>query len=249
MSYGELNEILAIPGLWIALCVALVAGFMRGFVGIGSGMLMAPVFAILFGPLATVTIIIFIELIVTFQLLPSVYRKIDWPFILPMSLAAAIFMPIGAWVLVNIDSHTMTRGISLVVLLFVLLMLSGWRYHGEKRLITTLGVGSISGTLMAATSLGGPPVMLYLLSGPDTALINRANFTGYFLLTIFALFSLMLFRDMVVASPMLLAVIILPFFVVGAKWGARYFHRSGDQLYRRVAFGLLLGVALFGLLR
>ena len=33
---------------------ALPAGFMRGFVGVGSGMLMAPVFAILFGPLQTV---------------------------------------------------------------------------------------------------------------------------------------------------------------------------------------------------
>jgi len=34
--------------------VALLAGFMRGFVGVGSGMMMAPVFAILFGPLQTV---------------------------------------------------------------------------------------------------------------------------------------------------------------------------------------------------
>ena len=47
-------EIVGNTGFWIAASVALLAGFMRGFVGVGSGMLMAPVFAILFGPLQKV---------------------------------------------------------------------------------------------------------------------------------------------------------------------------------------------------
>ncbi len=249
MGCSEITELFTIPGLWIAFVITLIAGFMRGFIGIGSGMLMAPVFAILFGLLTTVTIIIFIELVVTFQLLPAVYRKIDWPMILPMSLTAALFMPVGAWVLVNVDADLMARVISMVVLLFVLLMSGGWRYHGKKRLLTTLGVGSISGTLMAATGLGGPPVMLYLLSGPDKAIINRANFTGYFLLTVLVLFGLMLFQGMLTVKDLLLATVLLPFFVLGAKFGARYFHRSSDRVYRYLALGLLLCVAIFGLLR
>ena len=36
-------------GLWTALGVTLIAGLMRGFAGFGSAMLMAPIFAILFG--------------------------------------------------------------------------------------------------------------------------------------------------------------------------------------------------------
>jgi|OpeIllAssembly_1097287.scaffolds.fasta_scaffold1355774_1 uncharacterized membrane protein YfcA len=47
-------EIVCNTGFWIAAAVALLAGFMRGFVGVGSGILMAPVFAILFGPLQKV---------------------------------------------------------------------------------------------------------------------------------------------------------------------------------------------------
>ena len=47
-------EIVGNTWFWIAASVALLAGFMRGFVGVGSGMLMAPVFAILFGPLQKV---------------------------------------------------------------------------------------------------------------------------------------------------------------------------------------------------
>lgn len=41
-------------GFAIALIIAIIAGLMRGFAGFGSGMIMAPVFAILFGPVETV---------------------------------------------------------------------------------------------------------------------------------------------------------------------------------------------------
>jgi len=35
----------------------MAAGLMRGFAGFGSGMLMAPIFAILFGPVEAVTMV------------------------------------------------------------------------------------------------------------------------------------------------------------------------------------------------
>lgn len=50
----QLIDFIGNAGFAVAAAVATVAGFMRGFVGVGSGMLMAPVFAIIFGPLQTV---------------------------------------------------------------------------------------------------------------------------------------------------------------------------------------------------
>lgn len=229
--------------------VAVVAGFMRGFVGVGSGMLMAPVFAIIFGPLETVTIIILLELIVTVQLLPSVRKLIEWRVIIPMGTAAAIFMPVGTWLLVTVDAGLMARGIAAVVLVFVLLLMIGWRYEGPKRLGFTLGVGAMSGALMAATSLGNPPVMLYLLSSSDSAATNRANFTGYFCITLVTLIILMLARGLIASSAVIRAAIMLPVFVTSAWYGARCFRKANDKMYRFVALGLLLCVAVFSLLR
>ena len=93
------SEIVGNTGFWIAAAVALLAGFMRGFVGVGSGMLMAPVFAILFGPLQTVGMVIMLDALVTAQLLPSVRRLIEWRVIIPMAGAAALLMPVGTWLL------------------------------------------------------------------------------------------------------------------------------------------------------
>lgn len=237
-------------GFLVALTVASVAGFMRGFVGVGSGMLMAPIFAIIFGPIDTVAIIIMMDLAVTIQLLPSVRQNIEWPVIIPMGIAALLFMPLGRWFLINVDADLMTHGIAWVVLVFVILLLIGWKYDGKKRLGTTLLVGAISGIMIAATSLGNPPVILYLLSSrTDHAVTNRANFTGYFAITLVALFCLMLATNMINGSAVLSALMFLPLFMLSALMGARYFKNSSEKTYRGVAFALLFGVAVYGILR
>ena len=233
----------------IAAGIALAAGLMRGFAGVGSGMLMAPIFAVLFGPVETVGIIILMEIVVTGQLLPDVHRDIDWRVIAPMGLAAALLMPVGSWVLVSLDADLIARGIAAIVLVFALVLLAGWRYAGPKPLPATLGVGALSGVLMAATSLGNPPVMLYLLSSRDTARTNRANFTGYFAITLLALILWMLATGLLVWDAVWRAALMLPLFMAAAWLGARLFRQSSEALYRRVALGLLICVGLYGLLR
>ena len=233
----------------IALGVAAAAGLMRGFAGVGSGMLMAPVFAILFGPVQTVAVIVLMEVVVTAQLLPGVRRQIDWNVIAPMGITAAVFMPAGSWILISLEPDLIARMIALVVVAFSLVLMIGWRYSGEKKLWMSAGVGAVSGVLMASTSVGNPPVMAYLLSGRDAAATNRANFTGYFAVTLAALITLMALTGLIDRRALLTAALLLPGFMAGAYVGSRLFRKSSEALYRRVALGLLLCVGLYGLLR
>lgn len=237
------------PALLIAIAVALAAGLMRGFAGVGSGMLMAPIFAVLFGPLDTVAVIIIMEIVVTAQLLPGVHKDINWRVVGPMGAAAAVFMPLGSWFLVSLDPELTARGIALIVLVFSLLLMLGWRYEGNKRLPATLGVGALSGTLMASTSLGNPPVMLYLLSSRDKAAVNRANFTGYFAITLLTLIVWMAWSALIAWEAVRNAAILLPVFMLAAWAGSRLFRQSSEALYRRVAFGLLFCAGIYGLVR
>lgn len=233
--------------LALAAAITAAAGLMRGFAGVGSGMLMAPFFVRLFGPAETITIIILMEIVVTAQLLPSVHRDIDWRVIAPMGAAAACLMPVGSWLLVSLDAGLIGRFIGLLVTLFALVLLTGWRYAGPKPLPATLGVGALSGVLMALTSLGNPPVMLYLLSSDDTAATNRANFTGYFALTLVALLVLMSLAGLVKSTALLTVAMLLPVFILCAWIGAKLFRKSNEMLYRRIALTILLGAGLYGL--
>jgi uncharacterized membrane protein YfcA len=233
----------------LAMAIAVAAGLMRGFAGVGSGMLMAPFFVVLFGPVDTVAMIIVMELVVTAQLLPGVRKHIDWRTIAPMGLAAAALMPFGGALLLSLDPQIVARTIAAVVLLFSAVLLFGWRYEGRRPLPASVGVGALSGFLMALTSLGNPPVMIYLLSSRDSSAANRANFTGYFAITLCALILLMSFSGMVSRQALQQAAILLPGFILAAWFGSRLFRRSSEALYRRVALGLLVCAGLYGLLR
>ena len=237
------------PGLATAAAVALLAGLMRGFAGFGSGMLMAPVYAIVFGPLEAVVIVVLLEIFASLQLVPRVWPDIQWRFVAPLGAVAVLFMPLGAHVLRTADPEIMTRVMAGIVLLFVLVLMTGWRYAGPKRLLPTCGVGALSGTLMAATSMGNPPVLLYMLSGRDSATTNRANIIAYFGITQGVLLAVFLAMGLLSWPPILRAVLLAPVFLVAAWIGGRLFRQTGEALYRRVALLFLLAVACYGLAR
>ncbi len=235
--------------LALAAVVAVIAGLMRGFAGFGSGMMMAPVFAILFGPVETVAIVIIMEIVASIQLTPKALPDIQWRFVGPLSLMAALFMPIGAYFLGSVDPEIMTRVMAAIVLTFVLVLLTGWRYEGEKRLLPTLGIGAASGMLMAATSMGNPPVLLYMLSSRDSATTNRANIIGYFAVTQIVLLLVLMVMGLLTGPPVFRAALLAPPYLLAAWFGSQLFRQSSEQLYRRAALFFLLVVAAYGLLR
>ncbi|MBS0538849.1 MAG: sulfite exporter TauE/SafE family protein [Proteobacteria bacterium] len=248
LSY--LQGLFADTGFWLPAGVTLVAGLMRGFAGFGSAMLMAPLFAILFGSAEMVVTIVAIELVVSLQLFPQVRGHADWKTLMPMSVAACIAMPLGVWLLASVDKGTIVTAVSAIIVGFVLLMWSGWKYRGRRSPFVSAAVGAISGAMMATTSVGGPPVLLYLLSGNDPPSVNRANIVTYYFLTQFLLVTIVLVSGVAGWSAIGRAVVLVPLMVLGAWCGGRLFHGfASERLYRNVALGMLLATGLFGLLR
>ena len=227
----------------------MAAGLMRGFAGFGSGMLMAPVFAILYGPIDAVAMVTLLELVVSAQLIPQVYKEAHWSLVGPLSLAAILFMPVGAYILQSADPVVLTRLMATVVLAFVLVLLAGWRYRGEKKLSSTLAVGAVSGVMMASTSLGNPPVLVYLLAGNDPARSIRANVIMYFAVTQVVLLVVLGYMALITRSALAVATIVAPGYLLATWIGSRLFRQADEKLYRRATIALLLVIAVYGLLR
>jgi uncharacterized membrane protein YfcA len=250
MMLPYVHHLFADTGLWIAIGVTLVAGLMRGFAGFGSAMLMAPIFAILFGSAEMVVTIVAIELVVSLQLFPQVRASADWKTLGPMSIAACLAMPLGVWALASVDKGTIVTAVSAVIVAFVVLMWSGWKYRGGRSTAATVTVGAVSGAMMATTSVGGPPVLLYLLSGDDSPQVNRANIVTYYFLTQFLLIVIVLASGVAGWDALARAVVLFPVMIAGAHLGGRLFHGlASDRLYRNVALGILFATGTFGLLR
>jgi uncharacterized membrane protein YfcA len=237
-------------GMWTAIGVTLVAGLMRGFAGFGSAMLMAPIFAILFGSADMVVTVTAIELVVSLQLFPQVRRDADWKTLTPMSIAACIAMPVGVWLLASVDKNTIVTGVSAIIVAFVAVLWSGWKYRGPRSPAMSAAVGSFSGAMMATTGVGGPPVLIYLLSFNDPPNVNRANIVTYYFLTGFLLIVIVVATGVAGWQALARAVVLFPMMVLGAWAGGRMFASFGNErVYRNVALTILLATGVFGLLR
>ncbi len=165
--------------LIVAGVIACVAGVVRGITGFGGAMVMAPPLALLLGPQLAVPVILVLESVAAAPMLVQTRHRVQWKVIGAIILAACVTVPLGVLMLVAVDPTIIRRAIAITVIVFAIVLLRGWRYAGRPRLATSVGLGAVSGAMLGATSIGGPPVILYLLSGPDPIETTRANLTLY----------------------------------------------------------------------
>ncbi len=246
---GTAWPVLADWRLVAAVAATVVAGVMRGYSGFGTAVILAPVYSLLWGPRAGVPVMLLMELLVSVQLLPGAIKDADRRVVLPLGGAAAIATPFGAWILLTADGEALRRFIGGFVLVFGLLLMSGWRYHGSRPLPLNIAVGTLAGLLKGSTGMSGPPVILYLLAGLEEAKRHRANLILFF--ATIAIVSVIppLVGGLIDLAVLLRLAVLLPVMAVSVPVGTRLFRVVPDRLYRPFAMGVLLaagGLALFG---
>lgn len=228
----------------LAILIAGLAGVVRGITGFGGAMVMSPPLAFLVGPLLTVPVVLLLEGFVATPMLVQTRSLVRWRLIGPIVTAAALTVPLGAWLLKVVDAETMRRVIAIVVIVFSSLLLVGWRYSGAQRMASSVGLGAVSGTMVGATSMGGPPVILYLLAGPDPIDVTRANLTFFVAaisaIGLAALWVVGLVDWLVVAC----ALVLAPLYYGGMVLGVKLFARFDDVRFRRFTLGLMLAVSV-----
>jgi uncharacterized protein len=242
-----LPDLLALPFL-ICAVVACIAGTVRGFAGFGAAMIMTPVFSAMYGPAVGVVLCLLLEIAVALPVVPGVMRLVDWRRIGLLLVAAAVGVPLGNLVLTLSAPEPMRWAISAIVLGAVALLASGWRFSGKPRSTTTLTAGVSSGFLNGLAGMAGPPIAFYYLAGDETVTRVRANLTTYFVFVDLLAIATFVSRDLVDWDTAVLAAFLAPAVMLGGVLGTRLFPLASEGFYRRLAFVLLVGVAIGSLI-
>jgi uncharacterized membrane protein YfcA len=216
-----------------ALGIAVIGGVVRGTTGFGGAMVMTPALSLTLGPLHAVISVLMLEAFAAAPMLPAAARIATWRALMPISLAACVTIPVGGYLLVSAEPGLLRRCIAATVIVFALILMTGFRYAGRQRLGTSVAVGAVSGVLVGATSVGGPPVILYLLSGPEPAKVTRANLTLYIAFVSVAALAMMWARGIVDADSLLTALALAPPFYAGVWLGGHLFGRISEAVFRR----------------
>jgi hypothetical protein len=135
-----------------------------------------------------------------------------------------------------------------VVVVFALALFSGLRYSRAPRPATSIALGSIVGVLLGATSVGAPPVILYLLASSDSHTVIRANLTVFVTaISVIGLIMLSAIGAITVPVAAYAGVAVIPFLI--ATWlGGKLFGKMNELVARRTALSLMLFMGVIGLL-
>jgi uncharacterized membrane protein YfcA len=233
--------------LALAAMIAFASGFVRGFSGFGAGMIYVPLIGALYGPRFSVTTILLIDFICSLPFLVPALPHVRWRETLPLMTAAAITIPLGTLALIYVDPTPMRWAIAVIIVVFVILLASGWRYHGAPKLPITLSVGAISGVLGGATQIPGPPVIIYWLGGAISAAAVRANLIAYFAL--FDLFSIVVYgwSGLLTNEVVWFGLLMFVPFLSGMAGGSMAFIFVSDRNYRNAAYVIILFAAISSL--
>ena len=240
-------DFLSLPFL-VAAAISVFAGMVRGFSGFGAAMVMTPAFSALYGPAIGISLCLLLEIAVAFPLLPRALKYVDWHRIGLLLVAAVFGAPIGNLVLTEVAPEPMRWTISLIVLVAVVLLASGWRFRGKPRPTTTLAAGGVSGFLNGLSGMAGPPIVFYYLAGNETAERVRANLTTYFIFVDLMTLAVFAGRDLIGWQTAVQAVWLIPAVIAGGLLGERLFPLASERFYRRLAFTLLVAVAIGSLI-
>jgi len=222
-----------------ALAIAMIAGLVRGFSGFGSALIYMPLISALYGPKVAAPTLLLIDTICslpfTVHAAPQANpREVAW-----VSLAGFVFLPIGVMALVYIDAIVLRWFIVALVLLALVALISGWRYHGKPTVPVSLATGALAGFGGGAVQIAAPPLLIFWLGGTNKAATVRANIMVYFLPQA-ALSMVMYYWSALFAGETITFAILLGLpFALAMAAGVYSFHGSSEALYRRAAYVII----------
>jgi hypothetical protein len=234
------------PGMAIIAIVAFGAGLVRGFTGFGGPAFILAILTLFFTPYSIVSKILVVDFIASLYLFKAVYRDIDWRATTCMVIPTLLFMPIGHWMLVELDPLWMKRAMAVIIACACILMLGGFRYRQPMTTTWLVILGIFSGIVFGGSYIALVAVVCILLGPYDkhqgrTLIISWSSFT----VLGFALISLLSgttgVDDIVTAAPGAAT------YLFGTWLGSHGFHNASEKLFRRGAIAVLLCLALFNL--
>jgi uncharacterized protein len=229
------------------MAIALIASVARGFSGFGSALIFMPLASTVAAPRMVAALLLIIDLIAAAPLAPNAWKEADRKAVALMAVGALVTVPVGTYALTQFNPLTTRWIIVAFVTVLLMLLISGWRYHGKGHPALSIGVGGLAGFCSGLAQTGGPPIVAYWLGRPIPGIIARANIILYFALTDIISFATYIAAGILTWDVVKLALLVGPVYGFGLFMGARLFGVASETLFRRVCYSLIALAAIISL--
>jgi uncharacterized protein len=222
------------------------ASVLRGFTGFGFGLAAVPLLSLALPPAKVVPLVVVLQVLVGMAGLRQALPLCDWRAVRGLAPGLVLGVPIGVTVLTAFRADPVRLSIGCVIIASVLVLRRGLRLPPAPSRALTAAVGLVAGVMSGLASMGGPPIVVYLLALSHRAAVVRATSIVYFMLASMLTLLLMSFKGLIDREILLWAIASVPLLMAGNAVGNWGFQRSRPHHHRLSALILLsvLGVLL-----
>ncbi len=233
-------EFLQMTAVQIALVVMIIftAYMVKGISGFGSGLIAIPLLAF-FLPLAVIvpTLGLLSYTGTLYQSL-SLRKHVAWRDILPLLPFSLAGIALALWLLVNIETDTLTFALGLFIVTYSLYSLfMKMELRGGRR--WAILAGSLGGFISAIFGTGGPFYVIYLKLRQLDKTQFRASIAMVFLIDGGARISGYALSGLYVQQALWLVLILVPVLVLAMWVGHRLHHRINQDKFNQIINVLL----------
>ena len=143
LSYFQLSLL----EIYFIIFIVFVASIIRGFNGFGFSATCISGFSFILPAIEIVPIILILEVFISIFMIPYIWNKIDWSFVLKLLIGIAVGSPIGLYLLKYLSPETTHLYVCLIIILFSVLLIKGYTNKNVNNDQSKIFTGVISGTL------------------------------------------------------------------------------------------------------
>ena len=231
---------ISLPLLLVAAATLFASGTVQGATGFGFVILAAPVLTSFLAPTLAVPVLVIEGFILTLILLSRVYRAARPKRVVWLTVFGVAFIPLGAWLLVNLDERVIKVMLGAVVGVTALAMLSGFQRTAKNEHLASVPVGMASGILMGSTGLAGAPVILFFANQGVDPREFRANISIYLVVVGLIAVATFLVSGVLTRGVWVLSAQLVVPSVVGLFTGMWLSKHVSVAAFRRLALAVVL---------
>ena len=233
----------------ICVVVVFVAGMVRGFSGFALSALIMASLAIMIPPVELIAVCAILEFSASLLMARGGFNDADLKISFGLAFGSAVGAPFGLYLTntLSIATSKMTALCLILGLAFLQLMKVRARF-----LATDSGLifsGLTAGVATGLASVGGMVVALYVLAREAPAKVMRASLVVYLFLGSFSSFIYLYLYEMLTLTALSRGAILIVPCVLGVVVGQAIFRPQLEKYYKPFCLTLLMGLALFGLLK
>jgi uncharacterized membrane protein YfcA len=211
-------------------------------------LILAPILLLVLNSKSIVVINLFLGIITNIIVFAYVIRNLNLKRILPMTVSSLLGIPLGTWIIIFIEPSILKILIGGVIVLFAVPMIIGFTRAFEKETVASSISGFLSGILVSSTSLGGPPVVLFMHNQRWLKEDIYNSQAAYFLIINICALAALYISGLVDTQVIIFSTSLTPALLVGMFLGIVAFRRINQRSFRYLSLAIVICAGILGII-